>query len=109
MTSFTIPTIETERLILRAPHLDDLPAMTAFFATERSHMVGGPKDAFECWSSSVEPAGSLGAAGLWPVAPDRKGQQHIRRLGRNDLRAGLGRTGTGLDPDGRSRRKGAGL
>ena len=33
MTSFTIPTVETDRLILRAPHLDDLPAMTAFFAT----------------------------------------------------------------------------
>lgn len=42
--SFDIPVIETERLVLRAPVLDDLPAVTAFFASEQSHMVGGPKD-----------------------------------------------------------------
>ncbi|NOC47105.1 GNAT family N-acetyltransferase [Ruegeria sp. HKCCD7559] len=67
MTSFTIPTIETERLILRAPHLDDLPAMTAFFATERSHMVGGPKDSFECWNSLSNRLGhwALRGYGLW--------------------------------------------
>ncbi|MCA0908412.1 GNAT family N-acetyltransferase [Ruegeria marisrubri] len=67
MTSFTIPTIETERLILRAPHLDDLPAMTAFFATQRSHMVGGPRDARECWSSLSHRLGhwALRGYGLW--------------------------------------------
>ena len=35
--------------------------MTAFFATERSHMVGGPKDAFESWKSL------LGLVGHWAV------------------------------------------
>ncbi|WP_425080191.1 GNAT family N-acetyltransferase [Ruegeria denitrificans] len=67
MTSFTIPTLETERLILRAPHLDDLPAMTAFFATARSHMVGGPRDAFECWNSLSNRLGhwALRGYGLW--------------------------------------------
>lgn len=49
MTSFTVPTIETSRLILRAPHINDLPGMEAFYATERSHMVGGPRTAGECW------------------------------------------------------------
>lgn len=60
-TTFTIPSIETDRLILRAPHLDDLPAMTAFFATERSHMVGGPRDAFDSWKSL------MGRFGHWAV------------------------------------------
>ncbi|MCG7522149.1 GNAT family N-acetyltransferase [Ruegeria sp. Ofav3-42] len=61
MTSYTIPTVETERLILRAPHENDLPAMTAFFETERSHMVGGPKSQFEVWRSL------LGRFGYWAL------------------------------------------
>lgn len=67
MTAFTIPTVETERLILRAPHLDDLPALTAFFATEHSHMVGGPKDELGCWSSLASRLGhwALRGYGLW--------------------------------------------
>ncbi|WP_298849489.1 GNAT family N-acetyltransferase [uncultured Ruegeria sp.] len=67
MTSFTIPTIETERLTLRAPHLDDLPAMTAFFATKRSHMVGGPKDPLGSWDSLAKRLGhwALNGFGLW--------------------------------------------
>lgn len=40
-----IPAIETERLILRAPVAEDLPALTAFFASPQSHFVGGPQDA----------------------------------------------------------------
>ncbi len=39
-----IPTVETDRLILRAPKLDDLPAITAFFASAQSQTVGGPRD-----------------------------------------------------------------
>lgn len=52
-TTFSIPSVETDRLFLRA-HADDLPRMTAFFETERSHMVGGPKDEIGssiCWSA----------------------------------------------------------
>lgn len=75
MTSFTIPTIETERLILRAPHLDDLPAMTAFFATQRSHMVGGPKDAFASWNSLASRIGhwALKGFGLWHLTEKTTG------------------------------------
>ncbi len=75
MTSFTIPTVETERLILRAPHLDDLPAMTEFFATERSHMVGGPKDALESWSSLSNRLGhwALRGYGLWHLTEKSSG------------------------------------
>ena len=39
-----IPVIETDRLILRAPKLADLPAMMAFYASPQSHTVGGPRD-----------------------------------------------------------------
>lgn len=75
MTSFSIPTVETERLILRAPQLDDLPAMTGFFATERSHMVGGPKDEFECWTSLSNRLGhwALRGFGLWHLTEKSSG------------------------------------
>lgn len=65
--SFTIPSVETARLILRAPHADDLPRMTDFFASERSHMVGGPKDPMECWQSLVSRLGhwALRGYGIW--------------------------------------------
>ena len=43
MTSH-IPEVQTDRLTLRAPRLTDLPALAAFFATDRSGFVGGPTD-----------------------------------------------------------------
>ncbi len=46
MTStFTIPTLETDRLILRAPRTSDLGAYTGFKTSERSKFTGGPIDA----------------------------------------------------------------
>jgi RimJ/RimL family protein N-acetyltransferase len=44
-----IPVIETARLRLRGPEARDLPAYTAFYATDRSRWVGGPLDAREAW------------------------------------------------------------
>lgn len=38
----TIPTLETERLILRAPQLSDAPAFISFLMSERAQFVGGP-------------------------------------------------------------------
>jgi len=52
-----IPRLETERLILRAPASSDLDAEAAFFASERSHFVGGPMTRGEAWRSI---AGVLG-------------------------------------------------
>ena len=73
-SSFTIPSVETARLILRAPQAEDLPGLTAFFATKRSHMVGGPKDELGSWQSLTARIGhwALGAGRLWPVAHDRE-------------------------------------
>ncbi|WP_282169935.1 GNAT family N-acetyltransferase [Ruegeria atlantica] len=61
MTSYTIPTVETKNLILRAPQKGDLPAMTTFFASDRSRMVGGPKTPLEAWRSL------LGRFGHWAI------------------------------------------
>jgi ribosomal-protein-alanine N-acetyltransferase len=74
-TTFSIPSVETDRLILRAPHADDLPRMTAFFATERSHMVGGPKDEMGSWDSLVRRLGhwALHGYGLWHLTEKASG------------------------------------
>jgi RimJ/RimL family protein N-acetyltransferase len=64
-----IPVIETERLTLRAPQLDDLKPMAAFFETTRSHMVGGPRDAAGSYTSLVSRLGHwvLNGYGLWHI------------------------------------------
>jgi RimJ/RimL family protein N-acetyltransferase len=41
-TTIAIPTIETERLALRAPRLDDFEPYAAFCGSERAKGVGGP-------------------------------------------------------------------
>ena len=41
------PVLETARLRLRLPQMADLPASTAFWASERSHLMGGPWTAEE--------------------------------------------------------------
>ena len=44
-----IPVLETERLILRAPQESDLDAMAGFWASDRSHILGGPVSRHEAW------------------------------------------------------------
>lgn len=75
-TQFSIPSVETERLILRAPHADDLPRLTGFYATDRSHMVGGPKDGMESWQSLANRLGhwALKGFGLWHLTERASGQ-----------------------------------
>lgn len=48
--TFSTPTLETERLILRAPRAEDAEVFCAFYATERAQYVGGPKTAREAWN-----------------------------------------------------------
>ena len=43
------PTLETERLILRAPGPQDWPASAAFLASGRARFVGGPADEGQAW------------------------------------------------------------
>ncbi|MEM0935863.1 MAG: GNAT family N-acetyltransferase [Pseudomonadota bacterium] len=43
------PTLQTERLTLRAPGPQDWVACRAFFATDRSRFMGGPYDERQSW------------------------------------------------------------
>lgn len=77
-----IPTLETDRLTLRAPKLDDLPALTAFFASEQSHMVGGPRDDLGSALSLNAVFGQwvLYGYGMWFIA-DRETDAFLGRSG----------------------------
>jgi RimJ/RimL family protein N-acetyltransferase len=64
-----IPVLDTQRLTLRAPDKKDLPTLTAFYETERSHMVGGPRNPFETFNSLAARIGhwALHGFGLWHI------------------------------------------
>ncbi|MEM9432024.1 MAG: GNAT family N-acetyltransferase [Pseudomonadota bacterium] len=68
-----IPTLETERLILRAPALEDLDALALFGAGGRTEGVGGPFDRAEAWRRLCGMIGhwSLRGFGRWAI--DEKG------------------------------------
>jgi RimJ/RimL family protein N-acetyltransferase len=61
MTSFAIPTIETDRLTLRGPRESDFEAFAAFGASERAKWVGGPYSRARSWG------GFLGMFGHWAL------------------------------------------
>lgn len=56
MTAVAIPTLETERLVLRAPRLSDFEYWAGFFASERARYERGimPRtEAWRVWASDV--------------------------------------------------------
>ena len=58
MTSFDIPTIETERLIMRAPKFEDFEPLSAFYADDRSKFVrDGQMTPAKCWRALAQIAG----------------------------------------------------
>ena len=57
LLSVDIPVLETERLVLREPRMDDLPAMAAFHASDRVAHIGGP---LEEWAVFVRLSANLG-------------------------------------------------
>lgn len=69
---FQIPELETERLRLRAPHLDDWQAMCEFYASERSRFVGGPLTAEKTWRSLAAETGHWALRGFGRWALDEK-------------------------------------
>ncbi len=70
----TPPMLTTERLILRAPGAEDLPAWTAFLGSERARFVGGPIEATRAWRIFASIAGhwTLRGYGSWTLT-DRAG------------------------------------
>ncbi len=84
MTSetFTIPTIETTRLALRAPKEADFEHEVEFFNSERSHYVGGPLPREQVWRAI---AGFLGhwamrGYGFWGIDEKATGK-YLGRAG----------------------------
>jgi len=74
--AFDIPTLRTDRLILRANRESDLDAVAAFMASDRSHIIGGPRDRVDCWKMI---AGNLGhwalrGYGFWTMEDAASGQ-----------------------------------
>lgn len=80
MTAFTIPTLETERLIMRAPQESDFDAERDFFASDASRFVGGPKKPHETWRSLAMLAGHwmLRGYGFWALQDKDSGTYHGR-------------------------------
>ena len=59
------PVLETARLVLRPPRLDDLDGWAAFQADEESTLwLGGPKSRSESWRGLMQVAGSWSLLGF---------------------------------------------
>ena len=67
------PVLETERLTLRAPAPQDADALRAFMASDRSHFVGGPKNAHDAWRSHAMLIGHWALRGFGMFSICRKG------------------------------------
>lgn len=87
-----IPTVETERLILRGYRLDDFPAHAAFWADpEVTKFIGGrPFSREEAWARYLRYAGmwQVMGFGFWAVT-DRRSGNLIGSAGFHDLKREL--------------------
>ena len=66
----TIPTVTTERLILRAPQLSDFDAYADFRGSDRAAFVGGPNTPGQAWQQLCALIGQwqLRGDGRWMIA-----------------------------------------
>jgi len=71
--TFTAPTLQTDRLTLRAPQVSDAPAFAAFFGSERSKFVGGPIAPERAWRVLAQEAGHWELRGFGRWGPTEKG------------------------------------
>ncbi len=71
-----IPTLTTERLILRSPRIEDFETFAAFYASDRSRFVGGPMTREESWRMLATEIGhwSLRGFGRWAVEERETGR-----------------------------------
>ncbi len=71
--NYDVPTLTTDRLILRAPQFSDLAVWTEFLASDRSEFVGGPQpDAGQAWRAFAHFAGMWALRGLGSFVFARK-------------------------------------
>lgn len=71
-----IPTLQTDRLILRAPQESDFESIAAFGASPRSASVGGPYSRWESWRGFLAIIGHwhLRGYGFWILETKSDGQ-----------------------------------
>lgn len=72
----TIPTLTTERLVLRAPEAADFPVYRDFFGdAEASHFYGGPMEADRAWRVLATDLGhwALRGYGRWSIVEQASG------------------------------------
>lgn len=64
-----VPTLETERLILRGPNSRDLEPFIEFYGSERSKFAGGPKSRHQAWRSFAAELGhwQIHGFGMWSI------------------------------------------
>lgn len=81
-TTITIPTLETERLFLRALRAEDFEDEARFFETERSRMVGGPLPRDQVWRVVAAMIGhwALRGFGFWALEEKTSGR-YMGRVG----------------------------
>lgn len=71
-----IPVLDTGRFLMRGYRADDIAAFTAFYASPRSHFVGGPLDADLACRAIMTYAGHwhLRGYGRWMIEDKHTGQ-----------------------------------
>lgn len=81
MTS-TIPTLETNRLILRGPEPQDYPDFKATFTSYRARFMGGPLNAYEAWMLYAAEIGhwQIRGYGMWMIH-DRQNDKTLGMAG----------------------------
>lgn len=81
-TLYEIPTLETERLILRGFKPSDVEAEIAFYASDRSQFVGGPLNAEQTWRGVAAIIGhwALRGYGFWALE-DKATGTYVGRVG----------------------------
>ncbi len=64
-----IPTIETNRLVLRGPEPEDYPDFKATFTSYRARFMGGPLNAYEAWMLYAAEIGhwTIRGFGMWMI------------------------------------------
>lgn len=71
-----VPTLRTERLILRAPRAEDFDRLEAIWRSDRGRYIGGPFNAEDAWLDYAQCAAGwvLRGVGYWTVTRGETGQ-----------------------------------
>lgn len=68
-----IPTLTTERLILRAPRPEDHAPFAAFYGSDHARFVGGPMEPWQSWRYLCEVVGHWHMRGFGRWIVERRG------------------------------------